>query len=107
MLKNLTFIFAFLGLTSTPVQADIGNELSQYVGYTIVAVKTIARSVDKNGDKTHFEGCEFDRDIVFDDGTYVTCTNYGYQYAYRPKAIILSNGASMVMIVRDRVYRIR
>lgn len=102
-------LFGLIGITlwAVPLQADLGYQLSNYVGYTIVAVKTIAKSVDKRGEKNDFEGCDYDRDIVFEDGTYVTCESYGYQYAYRPRAAILSNGTNVIMLVKDRVYQVR
>ncbi len=102
-------LFGLIGITlwAVPLQADLGYQLSNYVGYTIIAVKTIVRSVDKKVEKNEFEGCDYDRDIVFEDGTYVTCTSYGYQYAYRPRAVVMSNGTDMIMLVRDKVYRVR
>ena len=45
---------------------------------------------DKDGKRSEsFEGCEFGRQIIFDDGTALTCSTYRYHYAYRPKAVIL------------------
>jgi hypothetical protein len=70
--------------------ADFEDEASDYVGYTIIAVKTIDSFQDKGKEKKDgFEGCDYDRVIVFTDGTGVSCRGYGYKYAYRPKAIIL------------------
>ena len=100
-------LIAILALWTPPVKADLAYDLSSYVGYTIVAVKTISKSIDDDGEETSFRGCSYGRIIVFDDGKYVTCSSYGYQYAYRPRAIILSNGSSMVMIVGDDVYQVR
>jgi hypothetical protein len=74
--------------------ADLADQMESYVGYTIVAVKTIASCLDEKGDKKDdFEGCEYARKIIFSDGTYLACSSYGYQYAFRPKALILSNGS--------------
>lgn len=107
-MKVAKFI-ALLGVAfwTPPLQADLGNQLADYVGYTIVAVKTIAKSVDDDGERTSFQGCKYGRIIVFDDGNYVTCASYGYQYAYRPSAIILSNGSRMIMVVGNDTYQIR
>ena len=44
---------------------------------------------------------------MFSDDRGVTCAEYGYQYAYRPKAIILSNGVRYKMVVGDDIYDIR
>jgi hypothetical protein len=88
--------------------ADLADELESYVGYTIVAVKTIAGYVDeKKGKKDDFEGCDSGRKIFFSDDTYLACSSYGYQYAYRPQALILSNGSRIVMLVDSDSYDIR
>lgn len=88
--------------------ADITYQLGKFVGYTIIASKTIAGYQDGNGQKgDSFEGCNFDRVIIFDDNKILTCAGYGYQYAYRPTAIILSNGSSFKMIVGNDVYDMR
>lgn len=87
-------------------EADIASELSRYQGYTIAAVKTIDKWVSddrsKSGDA--FEGCDFGRYIIFDDGTYLRCNEYGYDYDYRPEAVILTKGTRVVMIVGDDSY---
>ena len=77
---------------------DVADEL---VGYTILSVKTV------DGD---FEGCDFDKKIIFTDGTYVTCMGYGYQYSYMPKAILLGTnfkGHTLFKIyVGGKVYNV-
>lgn len=81
---------ALLGCLALPAQADFEDDADQFVGYTIIAVKTIDSFKDKDKDeKDGFEGCDYDRVIVFTDGTAVRCRGYGYKYAYRPKAVIL------------------
>jgi hypothetical protein len=93
---------------ATSTFADITNELGRFVGYTIIASKTVVGYQDKNAKKSDsFEGCDYDRVIVFDDNKILTCTGYGYQYSYRPTAIILSNGSSFKMIVGNNVYDMR
>ncbi|HAT9716230.1 TPA: hypothetical protein ACK8SK_002611 [Legionella pneumophila] len=96
VLKRKNIFLAFVLLFATPIAfADLTDELEGLVGYTIVASKTIS------GD---FEGCDYDKAIVFDDNTMLRCASYGYQYSYRPTAIILSNGANFKMIVEDELY---
>jgi hypothetical protein len=99
-----------LALCSSSIDA---LDLSSYVGYTIVAAKTVTGYRDKNGKHSHeFEGCDFDRVIVFDDGTKLTCSSYSYSYSYRPEAVILMKNseyqgrtfALVVMIVDDEEY---
>jgi hypothetical protein len=93
-------LLAFVSLTAS-AEADF----SQYVGYTIVAVKYVAGYQDSDGKQGNdFQGCNFGRKIIFDDGTYLTCATYSYTYAFRPKAAILANGGQWVMIVGDNSY---
>lgn len=83
-------------------------DLSDYVGYSIIANKTVEGYVDPDGKSDDsFEGCEHDRKIVFTDGTYLVCATYSYSYSYRPEAVILANGTSLVMIVNNNEYRMR
>ena len=106
MKKQLLYLL--LLSISTTAFADVTSQLSRFVGYTIVASKTIAGYQDKNGKKDDsFEGCDYDRVIIFDDDKILTCAGYGYQYAYRPTAIILSNGTSFKMIVGNDVYDVQ
>jgi hypothetical protein len=100
---------ALLILLSAPVA--LGSDLSlfrRYAGYTILGIKTIDSYVDKDGTgKKQFDGCTFDRSIVFDDGTYAVCSEYGYQYAYRPDALLLVKNQQLVMLVDGTAYSMR
>ena len=92
--------------------ADLADELADLVGYTIVATKTIEgwKEGRKSGDD--FEGCEFDRVILFTDGTALVCREYSYSYSFMPTAVILAKqityqGRSFYdfkMVVDDEVY---
>jgi hypothetical protein len=76
---------------------------SELLGYTLVSEKRI------DGD---FEGCDFDKKIIFMDGTYLTCATYSYTYSYMPTAYIYAKHleykgkvfADIKMVVGDRVY---
>jgi hypothetical protein len=72
------------------------------VGWTLVA--SIARRIDKGVQKGEFEGCEYDRIIVFDDNTGVRCTSYSYSYAFRPTAYIWGRGSFLKMCVSGSSY---
>jgi hypothetical protein len=81
------------------------DDLEHYEGWCIVAVKKISGYWDENkGIREGFEGCSYGRLIIFEDGTFVRCLEYGYQYEYRPTAILMSDGASAIMIVGDELY---
>ena len=75
--------------------ANIDGRIGELIGYTIITQKTI------DGE---FEGCDFDKIIVFNDRTALRCFSYGYQYAYMPIAVILSNGSNIKMMVGDDIY---
>jgi hypothetical protein len=107
-MKHILFIrLVAAGLLVCSVPAFAVN-LSHYVGYTIVAVKTIKGYVTEDGEfKTSFEGCQYGRKIVFDDNTYLTCNEYGYQYAYRPDAVLLARNGTWAMVVEGDSYDMR
>ncbi|HEX8010060.1 MAG TPA: hypothetical protein VF814_03875 [Casimicrobiaceae bacterium] len=97
-----------LALVSVPAPAQLDYDLSNLQGYTVIGRKTIAGWYDNNGATGDgFEGCQFGRVIVFTDNRILTCRGYTYQYAYRPTAIILSNGASFKMVVGNTVYEMQ
>jgi hypothetical protein len=89
-------------LLTTPASAEC--DLDNLVGYTLVASKYIAGRIDKQGHHDDFEGCDFDRIIIFDDNTGVRCMTYGYTYSYHPRAYIFANGSLMKMCVEDSLY---
>lgn len=109
-------IFVILSVFAIrPAHADLNNELKDLVGYTIIASKTIDRWYDGDKQNNSFNGCSHGRVIVFTDNTTLTCAEYGYQYAYRPTAIILVKefsykGKSFYdykMVVENEVYDMR
>ena len=108
-MKTLNFIIAIILfatlLFSFSTHAYNINDFDDFIGYTIVAKKTIEGYVDEDGTRDdEFNGCDYDRVIIFTDNTILTCRRYRYSYAYRPKAIILSNGYNYKMIVGSYVY---
>lgn len=93
-------VFA-LNMTTRAVSCEITDNL---MGYTIVVSKTIVAKIDDGVREDGFTGCEYGRIIVFSDETGVKCSSYGYQYAYRPDAILLTNGSSIKMCVGSELY---
>lgn len=113
-MKYLIFVI-FASLAALPAHADLADELDDLVGYTIIASKTIDRWNDDDEKDDSFNGCSHGRVIVFTDNTTLTCAEYGYQYAYRPTAIILAKEISyqgksfydFKMVVEDEIYDMR
>ena len=106
-MKKTMFALALL-LAASPACADLARELERLVGFTIIASKTIAGYQDKNGKlQEGVIGCDFDRVIVFDDNKMLTCAAIGYETAFRPTAIILSDGTKFKMIVGNEIYEMK
>jgi hypothetical protein len=113
---HLLAVIAALAI-STPASADLAGKLERFVGYIIVDAKTIKGWYDTDGEKEEgaFKGCKHGRVIVFTDNKVLTCAEYGYQYAYRPTAVILAKpityqGNTLYdykMVVEDEVYDMR
>jgi hypothetical protein len=55
------------------------SDLDDLERWTVAAITNVE---DK------FEGCDFDRQIRFDNGLVLTCSTYSYTYVYRPDAVI-------------------
>ena len=96
-------ILCFLVLAGAiPSLAYMADDLGDLTGYTIISAETIE----------DFEGCDYEKPIVFESGNFVICQSYGYQYAYRPDAVVLARSyfykerlvISCKMIVEDKVY---
>src|SRR5262249_23871181 len=93
-----------LGLCLTFLCPAFGCDLDNMIGWTLIARKTVAGRIDKGVREDDFEGCDFDRIIVFDDNTGVRCTSYSYTYSYRPTAYIWANGSSLKLWVEDTEF---
>jgi hypothetical protein len=74
-------------------------QLQEVVGYTLVGIKTITGRIDKEGRHDDYQGCDYDRILVFDDNTGVRCTGYTYTYSYRPTAYIWLDGSLIKICV--------
>jgi hypothetical protein len=108
-------LFVFLGIGSANAMVT-EFQLKLLIGWTIVDSKTIVGHVTKNGKKSDsFDGCDYGTVIVFDDDKVVTCNSYGYQYAYRPTAIIFGksiqvsgkNHVLLKMMVNGQIYDVQ
>ncbi len=106
MKKHLIVIT--LCLISSATFAGLADKLGSLVGYTIIDSKTIKSWYDDDErEEGAFKGCKHGRVIVFTDNRILKCAQYGYQYAYRPTAVILSNGSQFKMVVDDEIYDMR
>lgn len=102
--KAFLAAIVFLAFANS-ASADLAYKLSSLTGYTVAASLTITGWKDSNGKKgDSFEGCDFDRVIIFDDSKILRCATYNYTYSYRPTAVILVRNGTYKMIVEDEVY---
>jgi len=96
---------------SAPSFADISeSDLGDLKGYTILGSYEVTgwRDPDMDGmEGSSFKGCKRNRVLILDRHLEVICSDYGYVYAYRPTAVILSNGVSLKMVVEGHVFSIR
>lgn len=106
--RPVALIASIVALLPASASGSDYDVLNQYAGYYIIGTKTIAGYVDKDGKREDsFQGCDFDRAIVFTDDTYAMCAGYGYHYAYRPTALLLSKDGMLVMLVDGNQYSMR
>ena len=113
------WIASALGVFALQANAQLAETLEGLAGYSIVESKAIKGWYDADGvEETAFKGCKTGRTIVFADNQTLTCADYGYDYAYRPNAVILVKNpelsydaqsliADYKMIVGDAVYQMR
>lgn len=104
-----TVVALSLFAISASASADLADKMEKLVGYTIVASMTIKSwyNESKNEAEENFKGCDYGRVIVFTNNKILKCTSYNYQYAYRPTAVILSDGSQFKMIVEDEIYEMQ
>jgi hypothetical protein len=80
-------------------------DLSQVLGYTLVAGKTITGYVQDGKQVAGFEGCTRDRVLVFSDNTGVRCKETFVQTAASPKAYLFARSPNdMKLCVDDNMY---
>ena len=103
-MKKSLAILVLLAVISIPFAYAFDH--SELLGYTLIDEKTI------DGE---FEGCDFDKRIIFMDGTYLTCATYSYSYSYMPTAYIYAKRfeykgkvyTDFKMVVEDEIYDMR
>jgi hypothetical protein len=90
-----------LMLLAAPAIADTDASAMRRFGVFTI---TGWRDTDGTGEDGAFKGCTFRRVIVLDNNKGLTCAGYGYQYAYRPDAVVLVKDGMFKMLVEGEVY---
>ena len=83
LLASLCIAAALLG--ASPVMALDADDLSELLGYTMVA----STNVDDE-----FEGADFDKVVHFDNGMVFQFNEFNYAYAYRPSVAVFAQHAT-------------
>jgi hypothetical protein len=81
--------------------AAAGCDLSQVVGYQLVAEKTIEGYLANNQVVHGYEGCVQDRVLVFTDNTGVRCKTVVLHHAVLPNAFIFARSRSDMKLCVD------
>ena len=69
------------------------------VGSTLLARKTITGWIEQGVAHDGFEGCTYDRILVFSDQTGLRCSGYHYEYAYNPEAEIWGSSGQFFICI--------
>jgi hypothetical protein len=77
--------------------------LRKLQGWTILSVTSI---------RGEFEGCDYGKKIVLEDGSVFTCSEYNYTYSYSPDVIVFAKkityqGHSWIMVklvIEDDIF---
>lgn len=100
-----------VGTASAGCELDV-DEFEDLVGYEIEDVKTVAGWIDEDdgkvGNEDDWEGCRYNRKIIFDDGSSVMCKTYHYSNAWGPqKAVIFTRHSSQKVCIDDELMDVR
>lgn len=88
------------------------DQLKELIGYEVEDVKSVAGWVDeaagKVGNEDDWEGCRYDRTIIFSDGTSVECVSYHHSSAWGPqKAVVFKNYSGAILCIDDQLIDVR
>lgn len=88
------------------------DDFEDLTGYEITGVKGVAGWVDKSagetGDETEWEGCRYNRKIIFDDGTMLICEQYDSGRAWgAQEAVIFEKYNDIKVCIDDELYNVK
>ncbi len=83
MNRASALLVGFLLLSAVPASTSATSVdthvLRELEGWTILSVSAI---------QGEFQGCDFDKKIVLEDGSVFTCAEYNYSYSYSPDVVV-------------------
>ena len=88
------------------------EQLEDLIGYEIEDVKSVAGWIDESagkvGNEDDWEGCRYNRTIIFSDATSVECVSYHHSSAWGPqKAVIFKNYSGKILCIDDQLIDVR
>jgi len=111
-LAVLTLVaFAFAGASLAECELDT-DQLEDLIGYEVESVKSVAGWIDeaagKVGNEDDWEGCRYNRTIIFSDATSVECVSYHHSSAWGPqKAVIFKKYSGRILCIDDQLIDVR
>lgn len=99
------------GFSFADCDLDI-DQLEDLVGYEVEGVYSVAGWVDeaagKVGNEDDWEGCRYNRKIIFSDGTTVKCTSHHNSSAWgQQKAVMFERHSSKMLCIDDQLIDVR
>lgn len=96
-MRKMLLLIAFLFPTVAFADSDLERLAKE--GYAVISQTKLQDS--------NFEGCDYDRVLVFRNGFKFKCTEYNYNYAYNPDVLILKHIYSndYKVIIDDEEFR--
>jgi len=97
----LGLICLLLASFSTSVYALDADDLTELVGYTVIASSKVV------GD---FEGADYDKLVELHNGMIFRFKEYKYSYSYRPTVIVFAFPYKSIvlykLIIKDKIYNV-
>jgi hypothetical protein len=109
--RILVVTFTVLALAGAAAHAGCDldeDDLEDLIGYEITGVKQVSGWVDRDdgavGDEDDWEGCDYGRKVIFDDGDHLICKEHTYDNAYGEQtAIIFADGSRYRVCINDEL----
>ena len=106
----MRFTSILLGILLLPATFVFGcevDDIGDYIGYTIVSKHTVTGYINDEGEEeSSYNGCSHGRVLIIDYDKQVTCSDYGYSYAYHPEMVLLSKGSTLKACIEDEVFSV-
>ena len=83
---------------AVPQARAAGCDLSQVIGYQLVAMKTIEAYIERGQKLRGYKGCQPDRVLVFTDNTGLRCKGMSVQGGDLPRAYVFARSQTDIKL---------